>query len=89
MSDLKDIISDEEIDMVHGNENFGSGQSNRDIVNEMVLQVSNGYHIGSTARRILIDHGLAKQRKNPYANLYLKVKGLRYLKIIKENKESK
>lgn len=56
-----DLITDAEIDSVHGFANFG-GQSKRSIVDESVLKVASRLHIGSTATRILADHGLIKKK---------------------------
>jgi hypothetical protein len=54
-----EIITDEEIERVHANANFGD-RSKRAVVNESLLKCACGYHIGSTARRIVAGHGLTK-----------------------------
>ena len=72
-----EIIEPDEIESVHGNANFGT-QSKRSVVNEAVLKIASGYHIGATATHILHDHGLIKSR---YGNGYrtLTKKGRQYL----------
>ena len=73
MSDKpEDIISDEEIERVHANANFGS-MGKRQVVNQGVLKCASGYHQGSTSNHILRDHGLVTK------NYRLTNKGQRYL----------
>ncbi len=74
---LQEIITDAEIDRVHARANFGS-MSNRDVVNEGVLNVSKGYHCGYTQQCIIIEHGLAWPLKMMSPKT-LKPKGERYL----------
>lgn len=64
MSDcLQELISDAEIERVHANAFFGS-EDKRQVINRNIVSVFCGYHIGGDARRILIDHGLVRVRKN-------------------------
>ena len=53
----EEIISDEEIEKIHGNAYFG-GMDKRDVVNLGVLKVASGYYQGSTSRSIITEHGL-------------------------------
>jgi hypothetical protein len=58
----QEIISDEEIEQVHGNANFGGRISKRDVVKFGTLQCASGYYQGRTARRILQEHGLINEK---------------------------
>lgn len=73
---VQEIISDAEIDEVHGYANFGS-MDNRTVVNEGVLKSAFGYWHGSTARAILREHRLIRK------NDTLTAKGFRYLQALK------
>ena len=53
----EEIISDEEIEKVHANANFGSTKK-RDVVNFGVLKCASGYHMGRTSTQICEEHGL-------------------------------
>jgi hypothetical protein len=55
--DVKEIISDEEIEKVHANADFG-GMSKRDVVNQGVLKCASGYYQGHTSTQIITKHGL-------------------------------
>jgi len=56
MSDKpEDIISEEEIERVHANANFGS-MSKRDVVNQGVLKCASGYYQGHTSKQIITEH---------------------------------
>jgi len=52
-----EIISDEEIERVHANANFG-GMDKRTVVNQGVLKCASGYYQGSTSNSIILKHGL-------------------------------
>ena len=54
---LEEIISDEEIERVHANANFG-GMNKRTVVNQGVLKCASGYYQGSTSNAIIREHGL-------------------------------
>lgn len=56
----EDIITDEEIERVHGNANFG-GMDKRTVVNQGVLKCASGYYQGSTSNAIIRDHGLVSK----------------------------
>lgn len=73
MSDeAKEIISDEEIDRVHANANFGS-MSKRAVVDQGVLKCASGYYQGSTSTAIIREHGLIndKYELTPKGRTYL------------------
>lgn len=53
-----DLISDERIEEVHGNANFGDDLSKRDVVRLGVLKCASGYLSGYTSRKICEEHGL-------------------------------
>ena len=53
----EDIISDEEIERVHANANFGS-MDKREVVNQGVLKCASGFYQGSTSNAIIKEHGL-------------------------------
>ncbi len=69
---VEDIISDDEIERVHANANFGS-MTKRDVVNQGVLKCASGYYQGSTSTQIITEHGLVD------AKYRLTKKGKRYL----------
>lgn len=69
---VEEIISDEEIERVHANANFGC-MSKRDVVNQGVLKCASGYYQGSTSNQIIREHGLVD------AKYRLTKKGRRYL----------
>lgn len=58
-----EIISDEEIERVHANANFGS-MSKRQVVNQGVLKCASGYHQGHTSTQIIKEHGLIDDKYN-------------------------
>ncbi len=72
-SELLDLVSDEDLERVHGNANFGPSISKRDVLKFGVLKVASGYYQGSTSRSILLEHELIT---NDYQ---LTAKGKRYL----------
>lgn len=57
----EDIISDEEIERVHANANFGS-MDKRTVVNQGVLKCASGYYQGSTSNAIIREHGLVNDQ---------------------------
>lgn len=57
----EEIITDEEIDRVHANANFGS-MGKRQVVNQGVLKCASGYYQGSTYTQIIKEHGLINER---------------------------
>ena len=67
-----EIISDEEIERVHGNSSFGS-TSKRDVVRFGVLKCASGYYQGSTSTQIIKEHGLVDKEYNvtPKGRTYL------------------
>lgn len=62
MSDKPEqIISNEEIERVHANANFG-GMSKRTVVDQAVLKCASGYHQGYTSNQIIKEHGLVTEK---------------------------
>ena len=55
--DYKELITDEEIEIVHANANFG-GMDKREVVNQGALKCALGYYQGSTSRQIIQEHEL-------------------------------
>jgi hypothetical protein len=53
----EEIITDEEIEIVHANAVFGD-MPKREVVNLGVLKVAAGFRMGSTATQICSEHGL-------------------------------
>ena len=68
----EDIITDEEIERVHANANFGS-MGKREVVNQGVLKCASGYYQGHTSTQIITEHGLIddKYRLTPKGRMYL------------------
>ena len=59
----QEIITDEEIEIVHANSNFGSTPK-RDVVKYALLKAACGYHSGSFATSIIKEHGLVNSKLN-------------------------
>lgn len=57
----EEIITDEEIERVHANANFGS-MDKRQVVNQGVLKCASGYYQGSTSNAIIKEHGLVNDQ---------------------------
>lgn len=70
--DKREIISDEEIELVHANADFGKIDK-RTIVDQGVLKCASGYHQGSTSHEIIRKHGLVTK------DYKLTKKGQKYL----------
>lgn len=68
-----EIISDQEIEKIHGRANFGEGFSKRDVVRLGVLKCASGYYQGHTSKTICMEHGLID------GDYTLTVKGREYL----------
>lgn len=82
MTKPEDIISDAEIERVHGNARFGP-ISKRRVVNEGVLKYAFGHSTGHTLLCILLEHGLIRQPKPGAYSSTLTKKGFRYLNALK------
>lgn len=77
----EDIISDEEIQRVHANANFGY-VSKREVVDKGLLKYAFGYSTGHTLYQILHEHGLIhKLRPHSYRSNLTK-KGHEYLRAL-------
>lgn len=81
MKVTSEIISDEEIDRVHANANFGD-MSNRDVVDDGVLQYVFGYDTGYTQMTILREHGLLRASRPRSYRADLSAKGKEYLRAM-------
>lgn len=73
MTTEQEIISDEEIELVHAGANFGAHMTKRHVVRSGVLKCASGYHQGSTSQAIITEHKLITK------NYRLTKKGQRYL----------
>jgi hypothetical protein len=71
----KELITDEQIENVWGNANFGEFLTNnkRELINNTVLKCASGYVTGSTAKRIVQELALVT------TNWRLTALGKRYL----------
>lgn len=76
MTGEQEIISDEEIEQVHGNANFGPSLTKRDVVRFGVLKCASGYYQGNTSKLICVEHDLINTKKGKYE---LTSKGKEYL----------
>jgi hypothetical protein len=72
MTELE-LVTDEELNRVHGNANFGDC-SKRDVLRFGVLKCASGYHQGYTSKTICIEHGLITEK-----NYKLTDRGRKYL----------
>jgi len=72
MDTVEEIISDEEIERVHANANFGC-MAKRAVVNEGVLKCASGYYQGHTSTQIITEHGLVdnEYKLTPKGRAYL------------------
>lgn len=75
------IVTDAEIEAVHGHANFGS-MSKREVVDDGVLKYAFGYTSGSTQLSILLEHGLVRRPKPGSYYTTLTRKGQRYLRAV-------
>ena len=76
-----DIISDAEIERVHGHANFCS-MSKRGVVNEGVLKYAFGFSGGHTQLCILLEHGLIRKPPMGREIAPLTKRGQRYLRSV-------
>jgi hypothetical protein len=69
---VEEIISNEEVERVHGNANFG-GMKKRDVVDYGILKCASGYFQGSTSTAIIKAHGLITDEYEitPKGKMYL------------------
>jgi hypothetical protein len=82
MKSVADILSNEEIDQVHANANFGT-MSNRAVVDEGVTKYFCGYTSGYNQFLILCEHGLLKRHKDVHSlKGSLTKKGMDYLRAL-------
>lgn len=81
MRTTEEIISDEEIDRVHGNANFGS-MTPREVIDEGIKKVLIGYSCGSTQEAILQEHGLVSFRNQRTRTLRVTARGMNYARAM-------
>lgn len=74
---LREIVTDDQVEEVHANANFGPSLTKRDVVNQGVVTYAFGYTSGHTQLQILTEHGLVKKPKG--YNTMLTKKGFEYL----------
>lgn len=74
------IVSDEDIERVHGHANFGPSITKRQVVTEGVIKYSLGFTSGNTQLCILLEHGLVRQPKPGSYRTSLTPKGRAYLR---------
>lgn len=58
---VEEIITDDQIERVHANANFGS-TGKREVVNYGVLKCASGYYQGGTSTKIIKEHGLVDDK---------------------------
>ena len=80
--DATEIVSDADIERIHGNASFGTGRSKRQVVDEGVLSYAFGYTTGHTMLCILLEHGLVKKPKPGSYRTTLTIKGGKYLRAV-------
>lgn len=78
----EEIISDEEIEKVHSNANFGDTPK-RWVVNSSLLKIHFGYSTGYTAYKILREHDLIKVKwLKSKQKILVNEKGKKYLRAV-------
>ena len=75
-----ELLPEDDVIKVHACANFGS-MTPRQVVDEGVLKAALGYHHGSTARAILLEHGLMREI-GKHRTPGLTSEGARYLKAL-------
>lgn len=81
MQTTSEVISDEEIERVHANANFGI-MTKRDVVDDGVLKYAFGYSTGHTQMTILREHGLLRALRPGSYRADLSAKGKKYLRAM-------
>lgn len=77
-----EIITDADIERVHGYANFGLEMTKRQVVDSGVLQYAFGYSTGYTMLTILLEHKLLTKPKPGSYKARLSDKGILYLKSL-------
>ena len=77
MKRVSEIVTDTEIERVHGNANFGHELTKRQVVNQGILTYAFGYSSGHTQMTILREHKLITKPRGYRAKLTNK--GIEYL----------
>lgn len=79
---MDEIVTDEQIEIVHAYANFGS-MSKRDVIIDGVLKYYLGHSCGHTQMQILSEHGLIRKSKQIHSTeAILTAKGRAYLKAM-------
>lgn len=73
MENVKDLITDKQIEIVWGHANFGGSHTKREIIANTVLKCASGFHTGRTAQMIVEELGLVTK------DWKLSQRGKRYL----------
>lgn len=81
MQKTRDIVSDDAVETVHGNANFGP-QPKRDVLDEGVLKYALGYTSGYTQLAILLEHGLVRKPAPGSYKSALTMKGRAYARAM-------
>lgn len=81
MRNTREIVTDEEVDRVHGNANFG-GATKRWVVDEGVLKYALGFSGGHTQLTILLEHGLLRKPSPGRYDTDLTKKGKSYARAL-------
>ena len=76
------IVSDVEIELVHGHANFGPTLTKRQVVDFGVLQYAFGYSSGDTQVAILLEHKLITTPQSRSHKAQLTRKGIEYLQSL-------
>lgn len=63
MEKVEEIVSDEQLNEIWGNANFGGSLTKREVVKGALLKCASGYYTGFTAKQIVSQLGLVNQVK--------------------------
>lgn len=78
----KAIISDDQVEQVHANANFGGGETKRAVMEGGLVSYALGYSTGHTLMTILVEHGLIQRPRVGSHKARLTEKGFRYLRAM-------
>lgn len=87
MNGTEELITDNAIDLVWGNANFGEDTPRREIIANGLLKYATGYKTGKTIREILEELGLVRTKWKGVTevNVYLTQLGKEYLFLYYSN----
>lgn len=63
MQKVEEIVTDQELNEIWGNANFGDKLTKRDIVKGALLKCASGFYTGHTAKNIVAELGLVNKVK--------------------------